>query len=86
MTLTDGTIINENLKFLGNIRLITNRAGDLVEGAYFSFNSRKIYFDTEERARTIRAEIIEKIPQAEIAKTELDSKWELPTVEETERE
>ncbi len=84
MTLSDTTEINESLKFLGKTRLIYDRAGEVVVGAHFTFNSHKIYFDTEEEANTIRTEILQKIPLAKVkdASNESAEKWPDPPVVE----
>jgi len=78
MKLTDGTIVNEPIKFLGMIRLILDKQEN-VAGCYFSFNSRKMYYDDPEFAKQIRDEIIEKLPEAEMIHKELDKQWEIPS-------
>jgi len=78
MKLTDGTIINEPIKFLGMIRLILDKQ-EQVAGCYFSFNSRKMYYDDPEFAKEIRNEIIANLPEAPMIQKELDKQWEIPT-------
>lgn len=79
MKLTDGTIVNTPLRFLGPIREVKDRAGE-VTGAYFIFNTHKLYYNSIEEATTIRQEIEEKVPEAETLSEMTKSKnWPVPS-------
>ena len=75
MTLSDKTIINSNIKFLGTVYL---RNGMGV----FDFNGHLVRAENIEAANALRDEIIEKIPEADTVKKDLDSKWEEPPASE----
>jgi endo-alpha-1,4-polygalactosaminidase (GH114 family) len=65
MKLSDGSIVNTTIKFLGPVRVTVNpKKDDEVINAYFIFNTHKLYFNTGEEAETIRKEILESVPEA----------------------
>jgi hypothetical protein len=81
MKLSDGTTVCTTKKFLsGKIRVILDKNNQPV-GAYFLFNTHKLYYDTPEEAETIRKEIEDNVPDAECPSKETEAKFEEPPAE-----
>ena len=85
MKLSNGTIINEPIRFLSMVYpLAHDRAGNPISFS-FTFNNHKIRTATQEEGEILRAEIEKQVPEAVIPSQDEVKKqdWEIPTPADT---